>query len=235
TDAIESLRAAQRDLLEAPAAKVTDAKTKFRAARTALSERVVALVKLTREALEESGAGFNLATQKRITATLHVLPLASAEDRTKFLQGRLEKDLDASTDEDSIASAFGQVDEAALGARQREREHEAQRKPEGSAAKPVAIAKSIAVPDAGRAKQAREEARKSAEKERMERVRREAEARAQLRALEHKADEADREAKRLDAEATKAEAAAARARGDAERAKSRAKEARNRLAALRHA
>ncbi|MEO8875220.1 MAG: hypothetical protein ABI461_06525, partial [Polyangiaceae bacterium] len=49
TDAIESLRAAQRDLLEAPAAKVTDAKTKFRAARTALSERVVALVKLTRE------------------------------------------------------------------------------------------------------------------------------------------------------------------------------------------
>lgn len=105
TDAIEALRKAQRELLEGKASPNENAK--LRAERNELDLRIAELLNLTRQALESENVNWNVATQRRITTSLRMLPSATVEDRERLLKGRLEKDLDLGDEDSLLETALG--------------------------------------------------------------------------------------------------------------------------------
>ena len=135
TGAVESLRRAQRDLLEATPAKSNEAKKDFADARTALNRRIAELLKLAKAELARVGVKWTLAAQRRIATTLNTAPLASAEDLTRVANGRLEKDLDAAEDDSVLAVALGPIDERKLAARTTHHKESVRRDEEARAAR----------------------------------------------------------------------------------------------------
>lgn len=120
TKAADSLRTAQRHLLEATAAKSADAKKAFGEARTELNKRIGELQRIAKEELATIGVEWSLAFQRRITTTLNTAPLAAADDLERVLRGRLVKDLDSVEDDSVLAVALGPIDERKFTARTHE-------------------------------------------------------------------------------------------------------------------
>ena len=135
TAAVESLRKAQRHLLEASPAKSSEAKKDFADARTALNRRIAELQKLAKAELERVGVKWTLAAQRRIATTLNTAPLASPENLARVASGRLEKDLDAAEDDSVLAVALGPLDERKLAARTTHHKESVKRDDEARAAR----------------------------------------------------------------------------------------------------
>lgn len=120
TKAADGLRSAQRDLLEASAAKSAEAKKAFGEARTELNKRIAELQRIAKEELAGIGVEWSLSFQRRITTTLNTAPLAAADDLARVLHGRLVKDLDSVEDDSVLAVALGPIDERKHAARTHE-------------------------------------------------------------------------------------------------------------------
>jgi hypothetical protein len=107
TAAVDALRGLQRNMLGVGSAFKTSGSTD----RAALDEAIGELLGLARAALEREDVAWNPATQRRIATSLRTFPMANAEDRERFLKGRLEKDLDTADDDALLQTTFGLADD----------------------------------------------------------------------------------------------------------------------------
>ncbi len=206
TAAVDALRGQQRKMLGVG----SSAKTSGSADRAALDEAIAELLGLARAALESEDAAWSPAAQRRIATSLRTFPMANAEDRERFLKGRLEKDLDTADDDTLLQTTFGLADDEIAELPRRDFS------PKPARAESTRARETDRKHEQARETKSREdEARKAA-----------ADLEARIKARDRKADELDRQADRLEARAQEAEASAARARVLADSARRDARNAR---------